>query len=104
MAMETSMSKKHYAYYDAPKPLGNHGSFDSGVMPGQHKKRMDLCTSRPIRMGTVERTSKSRSFVPAKREASVYWDDVEDREGNVVGFKRKLNIKSLRSNVANWKP
>jgi len=96
--------KKHYAYYDAPKGVGNHGSFDTGVMPNAHKKRMDTCTSRPIRLGTVERTAKTRKFIAAKREVSVYWDDVENQEGQVIGFKRKLNFKRIHNNVANWTP
>jgi len=96
--------KKHYAYYDAPKPLHSSGSFDTGVMPNAHKKRLDRCTSRPIRLGTVERTAKTRKFIPAKRETSVYWDTKEDADGNIVSFQRKLNFKRIHNNIANWTP
>ena len=98
------MSKKHYAYYDAPKGVGNHGSLDTMAMPGQQKKRTDTCISRPIRLGTVERTAKTRKFIAAKHDVSVYWDDVENQEGQVIGFKRKLNFKRIHNSVANWTP
>jgi len=96
--------KKHYAYYDVPKGVGNHGSFDTGVMPNPGKRRKDKCTSHPIRMGTVERTAKTRKFIAAKHDVSVYWDTKEDADGNIVKFVRKLNFKRIHNNVANWTP